>query len=410
MLYALGWITAAVLGTMLVAGLADYLFRFDDPGLRLLASLGVLAVLGWAAYRFAYRGLGIRLEDVDLARGLERRFPQLGGSLASAVEFLGQADDDPTAGSAILRREVVRQTAAAAEPLDFGAALRLRPMWWSAAAAGTCVAAACLLAGLDPSGSRTALARLVAPLGDVAWPQVHHLELRKPVPRRVDRGGTFRVAVVDALGVRLPAEVFICYQFDNADGPAVERKRMDLVGGMMVAQRENVLRPFSFWVEGGDDYSMRGDPTPVEVVDRPAVQSLTIRVVPPPYTGWPTEQTERNVRALAGTRLEISGMATSPLASVTLCMEGGVRIAGRPTGDDGSFCVPAETGQPFAAERSGAYWFELVDRKDLAGDPRPYGQIHVVPDSPPTVSIDEPAGQCLRHPRGHAAASPHRPR
>ena len=197
-LYALGWVTSAVLAAVLIVGLADYVFRFEDPGLRLMESLAVLGVLCWSGYHFLYRGLIARLEEVDLARRLERRFPQLGGSLASAVQFLRQSEDDPTAGSATLRRAVVRQTAAAAERLDFRAALRLASVWRAAGVAGACVLAAGVLAGLDPSDSRTALARLIDPLGDVAWPQVHHLEIRKPVPQRVDRGGTFRVAVVDA--------------------------------------------------------------------------------------------------------------------------------------------------------------------------------------------------------------------
>ena len=224
---------------------------------------------------------------------------------------------------------MVRQTAAAAEPLDFGAALRLRPLWWATAAAGTCLAAACALAGLDPSGSRRpwpgCSPRWATWRGrrSTTWSFASRC-------RGGSIAGTFRVAVVDAPGVRLPAEVFICYQFDNPDGPAVERKRMDLVGGMMVAQRDKVLRPFSFWVEGGDDYRMRGEPLPVEVVDRPAIQSLDIRWSAALHRLAAGADREKRP-AMAGTRLEISGVATNPLASVALCMEGGVRIAGRPT-------------------------------------------------------------------------------
>ena len=50
---------------------------------------------------------------------VERRFPTLGDRLLSAVEFLHEAEDDPTAGSPALRRAVVAQAAAEAERLDF---------------------------------------------------------------------------------------------------------------------------------------------------------------------------------------------------------------------------------------------------------------------------------------------------
>ena len=48
---------------------------------------------------------------------------------------------------------------------------------------------------------------------------------------------------------------------------------MRLVDGAMIARRENVLRPFSYRVEGGDDQSMPW--LDVEVVEPPAVESLS---------------------------------------------------------------------------------------------------------------------------------------
>jgi hypothetical protein len=395
-LYALSWIVSGVLATTLVLGLADYLFRFQDPGLRLMASLGVLAVLGWTVYRFLYRGLTVRLGEVELARRLQRHFPELRGSLASAVQFLRQSDDDPAAGSPAMRRAVIHQTTFVAQRLDFLNVLQLCPVRWAAMMAGAWALAMGIAIGLDPLGSRTALARLVNPLGDVPWPQVHHLSIRSPV-ERVARGETFRVAVVNAPGVPLPSEVHILYRFENPEGPSVERRKMDLVGGMMVAQRENVSRPFSFRVEGGDDRSMPWQP--VEIVDRPAIRSLKVKLTPPPYTGWPPEYAEKNIRALVGTRVEMTGAATKPLVSAALCLEGGVQIPARLTGTDGSFQLPADDAGGLVVEKSGSYWFQLTDREDLASEERAYGEIRAVSDTAPAVSIEEPAANIFVTPR-----------
>ena len=387
LLYALSWVVSGVLAAVVVLGLADYLFRFQDPGLRLMASLAALAVVGWTGYRFLYRGLAARLSDLDLARRLQRRFPHLGDSLASAVEFLGQSREDPASGSTTLRDAVVGRTTAAVKKLDFRASLRLGPVRRAAAIAGTCLMAAGILVALNPSGCGTALARLASPFGETSWPRVHHLEIRQPAPQRVNRGGTFRVTVVDAPGVALPAEVFIHYRFDGPEGPSVETARMSPLGGMMVAQRENVTRPCSFRVEGGDDDSMEW--LPIEVVDRPAVKSVVIRLFPPPYTGWPVEQTEKNVHALVGTRLEVSAVATKPLASAVLCLDG-IRVPGRVAQDGLSFQVPADAGHGCVVTKSGPYWFELTDREELTGEEKVLGEIQAVPDVPPSVNVDEP--------------------
>jgi len=396
-LYALSWVASGIVATVAAVGLADWLFRFQDRGLRLMASLAVLAVTGWTGYRFLYRGLTARLGDLELALRLQRKFLQLGDGLASAVEFLGQSERDPTAGSPAMRRAVIHQTTAVAEGLDFRTALRPRPVWRAAALAAACLLAGAALVGLDPSGSRTALARLANPLGDVPWPQVHHLVLRNPVGP-VHRGDTFRVGVVEAdQDVRLPSEVFIYYRFENPDGPVVEKRKMDFVGGMMVAQRENVTRGFSFRVEGGDDRSM--DWQPVEVVDPPAVKSLKTKLLPPTYTRRTPEYSEKDIRAIVGTRVEMTAVATKPLASAVLCLEGGTRVPGRLTRSDGSFQVPADAANGLVLEKSGTYWFDLTDVDGLSSEETPYGEIVALPDLPPTVTIDEPAGNLFATPQ-----------
>ncbi len=196
------------------------------------------------------------LQDVELAAVVQRRFPSLGDRLLSAVEFLHVAQDDPVAGSTALRQAVVAATTAETERLDFSAVLDRRPTARAALALG----AACLLAGvcvvLDPSASQIAVARLVNPFGTAAWPQMTHLAIRRPV-ERVARGRAFQIEVIDAYGARLPTEVRIHYRFDAPEAEAVEEiDRLRYTAGAMTARRENVLRPFSYRVEGGDDQSM----------------------------------------------------------------------------------------------------------------------------------------------------------
>ena len=91
------------------------------------------------------------------------------------------------------------------------------------------VLVAAILVVLDPPPARIALARLLNPLGDLAWPQTTHLVLREPVDR-VAKGQAFEVEAVDALGVRLPDDVRIHYRFPARDGAITEEtERMQLL-------------------------------------------------------------------------------------------------------------------------------------------------------------------------------------
>ncbi|MFH1268474.1 MAG: DUF4175 family protein, partial [Planctomycetota bacterium] len=412
-LHAASWVLGAVVAVVLVLGLVDYVLRFQDPGIRVLCSLAVLGVLGWTSYRYLILGLNAGLPDVALARRLQQRFPKLGDGLASAVEFLRQPEDDPAAGSVALRRAVIAQATAQTEPLDFRESLVLAPTLRAAITTSAICLVALILALLDPLSSRIALARLVNPFGSTAWPQTYQLTFLEEV-RRVAKGQAFAVEVVDENGVKLPSEVRIHYRFENSDGAVVEEsERMRFVDalaaargkngaagrtdprrrhGVMVARRENVTRPFSYRVEGGDDRSMPW--IPVEVPDPPAIESLSVTLTPPDYTGWPSEPSEKNVRALVGTRVQITATSTKPLESAFLCMEGGEEIPARLGGPENR-SLTAE----FVVGRSGAYWFRLTDTEGLLAGDDDRWEVRAVPDAPPTVSIEQPSGNVFVTPQ-----------
>ena len=329
---------------IVVLGLGDYLIRFQDRGLRVLCWLGLLGGVGWTCYRSLLLPLAAPLGDIELARRLERHFPALGDRLLSAVEFLRQTDDDPIAGSPALRRTVIAQTAAEVERVDFAETLDDAPPRRAAGIAAGVLLAAGLLGLLAPAASHIALARLLNPFSDVAWPQATHLAARHLV-NRVAKGQAFEVEVVDAHGARLPADVCIHYRFSGPDHAiAEETEPMQWLGDARVARRENVTQPFSYWMEGGDDHSMQ--PIAVAVVEPPAVESLRVRLFPPAYTGWPVETVEGNIRALVGTRLEMDGVANKPLKSATLCFESGPNIVARVSEDGLNFAVGGADGTP----------------------------------------------------------------
>jgi hypothetical protein len=386
--FGLSRVVSAVVATVLVLGLADYLIRFQDRGIRTMALAVLVAVLVWTSHRYLLRGLGVPLRDLDLAWRVQRRFPALGDRLASSIEFLDQADDDPKAGSSALRRAVILQATAELESLDLDEVIHRRPAFQAAALAGVVGLAAVAVSVLAPTMSRVAVARLINPLGADSWPRLHYLAFREPV-WRVARGQAFEVEVIDARGGRLPDEVRIHYRFDADDQPAGEETETLRSGGAMVARRENVTRPFAYRVEGGDDHAMPW--IPVEVVEPPAVESLAIRLYPPVYTGWPAVSSEKSIRALVGTRVEIKGTATKPLRAAVVRLEKGEEVPVRLTADGRGFVVPRDPRTEWVVRESGSYWVEIEDIDGLRGGGDARWEIRAVPDLAPTVSLEEPA-------------------
>ena len=86
--YGLSLAAATLVATMAALGLIDYLFRLQDSGLRIIASLFTLGTLRVDFLSSCLQGAGgLRFGDVDLARRVQRQFPNLEDRLVSAVEF-----------------------------------------------------------------------------------------------------------------------------------------------------------------------------------------------------------------------------------------------------------------------------------------------------------------------------------
>jgi hypothetical protein len=73
------------LGLVLLAVLADVLYRLNDPGVRLLCLLGVLGVIGWLSWKKLFLPLRTGLGDLDLALRIERIHPGMRDALSSAT-------------------------------------------------------------------------------------------------------------------------------------------------------------------------------------------------------------------------------------------------------------------------------------------------------------------------------------
>lgn len=380
-------IGAVAIGIALLFGLIDYLVRFNDRGLRIMATATFVAAIAWSAYRWWYLPRLRALSPLVVARRVESQFPELHDSLASAIEFLRQSEDDETAGSAQLRRIVVAEAHDKVESLPVGQIVDRKPFHKSAAYLGAAalILAFCVL--LSPRAVGTAMARLALPLGGPQWPRQNYLEFRK-VPAQLAAGDSLELELIDKAG-SLPDDVTIEYAVQTAGGHDVSLEPMKRTGETMVAFRENVIQSFAFRAKGGDDDTMPWHF--VEVKELPRLAEMKITVHPPAYTGLPVSSAERHLDVIAGTGIEISGTTTEPIRAARILLDQSEPIEATVRADDAghesrAFHVDAKQWIP---TQSGPYRLELEGTNGLAGVVGQWN-LRVESDAPPTVSWQRP--------------------
>ena len=190
--------------------------------------------------------------------------------------------------------------------LDLNEVLDPRPARRALGVMAAVLVVALGLVVVAPRSAAIALARLSNPFVNVAWPQRHQLAAATTGVERVAAGQSFEIEVIDTHGVKLPEHANIIYRFAHPDGEFTEQKEpLVWAGSALVARRDNVTRPFSYRVVGGDDRSMAW--VDLQVVEPPALESLSLLLHFPEYTGWHDRPAEHHLRALVGTRVSVVG-------------------------------------------------------------------------------------------------------
>lgn len=381
---------AAILGAVMLACLCDYLFRYRDPGIRFLSTAAVLAVSVWVIVRWILPAARLRLQPIGTAREIEQHYPLLGERLSSAIAFLGERDDDPYAGSIALRRAVVHDTVATLEQIDLTTVVDHRP---AIVAIRWAIVVAVLAIGVglcDLQAARISFARLVLPWQSREWPRKNYLRV-SGCPARVAVGSDVDFEVVDE-GGRLPDRVWLELQSIDSETPAVAKDLIVMTqrGDRAVHRLLRVTESFRYRVRGGDDESEAW--IAVEVLPPPKVEHLEWQIDPPSYTGWPRERNAGpQLRAIAGSRLQLFGKASLPLSSVRLRDAAGKllldRSAVRLSKDRLSFEVSPADDAAWIAEHSTTLHVEVEDERGIMADADHGIMLHVIPDAAPAVGL-----------------------
>jgi len=381
----LGWCLAIGMGAALLLGLADYFWRFSDVSVRVLASAALVGGVAWSVWRFAYPAIVRQLDAVRVAQRIEQRFPELQDRLSTSIAFLDERMAGQRMGSATLRSAVVAETSRVVERFDLTDCVDSRGARRVAGAALLVVLVTGAICLLDIDSSLLAARRLVAPWREEPWPRWNQLAWVDP-PERLAEGADFNIAVIDE-NARLPADVTIEYRL--ADHSRAWSRRMVREDDRMVARMESVTRSFEFRAMGGDDaLPWRA----VEVVQPPRITAARAVVTPPDYTGRPAFETPGDVQAIAGSTVRFEARVSKPLAEAVMHADFAAREAVQLADDGLRLIVPGDPARdPWRLDEAGEFWFALEDREGARAETARRFQVQVVPDEPPSVSLESPA-------------------
>lgn len=309
----------------------DRSFRLDQSQ-RAICLVLALAAMAGVAHRRLLRPILRPIPDDDLALRVEARHPSLGQALVTALQLSRIRDHEargmsPTLVHAAIDQGLRRQSAVDYN-LTLDSARQRHSLLLGGSAAVVLLIVMVALSALSPAFLRIWAARNLLLL-NTPWPfrttllLVGHPDTSEDIV--LPRGDDWMVHV--RVAGELPTAVWLDIDPDSSSARTTERLTSDNDPRSLRALTPNLLEPFRFRLRGGD---YRSDWRRVRLLDRPALDSLSLAVAPPAYTGLrpgdlPTGQTAYDV--LYGSDIAVRALATKPLRAVAVTQV----TAARPT-------------------------------------------------------------------------------
>lgn len=374
-LCALG--VAGVAGWLLAVVVLDNVTILGRLGLS--AGWGVLAagVIAWsavAAWRLRLRRPG----DGRFALMYESRTPGFGNRLINSVQLVSQRPG----GEEGMTEAVLLENAEHLDPVTAARAVDRRPLRQALAAGGLCLLLSLGYAGLRPTMTANALARLLQP----ASPPAHllHTEIEVvPGDTRVLEGEGL---VVEArLSGHLAERAEIAYRLADSSWVTEDMERTG-AGAFRYAGLESLVVPARYRVRAGRTETRE---FAVEIQRRPRLDRLQVEVTPPDYAGDETRRIEPDrgdVTALAGSRIGVRITADHALLEGALAMADGTKVAAEPDPTD-----PHTVVARFVLNEDGSYRVHFTDSEGVSNARSAKYNLTVQGDEAPLVAVTRPA-------------------
>lgn len=334
----------------------------------------------WVIYRRLVSPLLAPVSERLLAAAVDRAHPQLHDGLSTAVQFESGETGPHESNSPALIAAVVEETCRRVHDVRFSDVLDHGRARRGGVELAGLVGIVVLAYALAPDLMRIWFQRNWL-IHEVSWPQrttITPIGFDDSGRRRAPRGEELDLAA--AIEGVVPTAVTLQWWTESGRRGA---ETMAVIGEAPAARAAVALgalhEPITFRIVGGDESTREYR---VEPVDRPFVESMSIRVTPPAYTRVePTVLTqETTIELLRGSSLEIDARMNKPLESA--------RFAG-----PGGAVAPCELIEPDRARiawsdpQPGIWSFELRDRDGAESVRGVRYTIKLTSDAPPVVKL-----------------------
>lgn len=320
---------AAWTGALLVgAALVQFALDYGARGLRWSMRATLLALVVVVALRLIWRRiigpLRLKIGLAESAHLLERRNPQLSSLLISAVRFSRGESGSTETNSPALMASAIEQAGRAFRTLDGAPVLNAARVRRSGFTLISLLVACVTLGIVAPETVRIWFDRNILLL-NVDWPRRTRLIVDTRNGELVGARGDDLVIEARAEGVQ-PREVE--FRFETASG-VTGRETMATIGSIGSYRYrytfKNAQEDFTFFLDGGDD---RTQTFRARLLDRPRVERMETRIVPPTYARLEASvlgDEERSAALLPGSSVVIRIHTNKPVTRATL-MTGNERV------------------------------------------------------------------------------------
>ena len=392
-LEGLAAIAIAIAAAFWLGLLLDWLFE-PPPGVRIAGMVVVAAAVLWIVYRFLLRRVFVRLSDASIALLMERRFPELGEHMLTAVDMAAPDTDAETYNAELVSR--TQQAAAdAIERVNVAELFRRGPLWRAIAAAVLLAVTIPVFAFSAKEAFHTWVQRIA--LDPAPWPRRVHLDV-VGFPPDSEGARVHKLALDDDLELLVhaqtdnyvvPDEVEI--RFRLADGRR-GRDTLTRVGqaapgkdGFQLFRYEfkHVAADMTFDIVGGDD---RVRNLRLQIVDRPELIGMEARCEYPEYLQRPARSLPitGGMRIPEGTKLTIHANSTKPLTDVRVHNSHDAHDVSLPLAGTESKAVSWDYGTLMADD---VLTIQVTDNDGVTSR-EPYRvSLSVVPDEVPQVAV-----------------------
>ncbi|MFC1529027.1 DUF4175 family protein, partial [Candidatus Latescibacterota bacterium] len=312
-------------------------------------------------------------------RMIERAYPQLKDRLISAVQLGCLERSDLNGQSEDLINALIRKVEKETRNLELAKSVSSGRLLFSARILGACVIALLLLTAVLPGLMAGGLFRLVDYSHAYTRPgniSIYTLKRESSIIRGENFSTTGFVSGSSIEPLR------VLYQWEDSNVWNVKPVDFDGKNGAFTMTIEKPGISFHYYLESGQFATPRHQ---VTVIERPVVEMIESTLIYPEYTGLGTislDDNDGNVRALNGTRVDMTVKANKALKNMTVHWSDSTLTECELAGDTGAFA--------FTVTGTVDYHIELVDSLGITNsNPIEYRVAGLI-DEEPLVAITSP--------------------